>query len=121
MMLSEAIRLGAMMHPQGKYALARDGRTCALGAALAAIGKLPDGELIGEVDLFLAYQTNVVGILGIQAGLVSAIIMRNDVSDQTREQIADWLAGSGQDLAIPRTENATARDATAAEEVQVHA
>lgn len=42
MKLSEAIRLGSLLRPQGyrKYASA-DGRTCALGAALEAIGIRP--------------------------------------------------------------------------------
>lgn len=38
MKLSEAIRLGAMLRPQGFGHVLKDGRSCALGAAYEAIG-----------------------------------------------------------------------------------
>lgn len=44
MRLSEAIRLGATMKPQGKYYFFRDGATCAQGAALDAVGLLHEED-----------------------------------------------------------------------------
>ena len=40
MTLSEAIRLGAMLKPQGRMGIVHRGRTCVLGAALDAVGAI---------------------------------------------------------------------------------
>lgn len=44
MRFSEAIRLGAMLRPKARHAFYRHGRSCALGAALEAMG-IPIQEL----------------------------------------------------------------------------
>lgn len=42
MRLSEAIRLGAMLKPQGFGSYFRHGATCAMGAAIEAVGGAND-------------------------------------------------------------------------------
>ena len=113
MQLSEAIRLGAMLRPQARGWLVRDvfvptrgwrgwlGRgkmttgTCALGAALEAVGMAAD---LGSVWHMWPWTLNrselcpVCPVCGI-ARMASGIIWHlNDSHDWTREQIADWVA-----------------------------
>lgn len=103
--LSEAIRLGAMLTPQGfgNDALSGEAR-CALGAAAAAAGMqcIFTLHLLVERWPFLhtevAYPTSThrrIRLETTRAGdlllLRSAIWRLNDVSGWTREQIADWV------------------------------
>jgi hypothetical protein len=96
MKLSEAIRLGAMLKPQGFAYLHAHGRTCAMGAAYEAVGvdlrskKARDAQKV-------AWATNrptrcPVCHLGFDV-MTLAITHVNDSHRWTREQIADWVEG----------------------------
>lgn len=101
MQLSEAIRLGAMLKPQGYGALLEDGKTCAIGAACDAIGLLgqcmadgtfPDSvaqrwPLLEELNVLRTCPTCGMG----QFGGGGVIVHLNDSHKWTREQIADWV------------------------------
>src|SRR5688572_4034977 len=108
MKLSEAIRVGAKMKPQGFGGTNIGGRSCALGAALDAIGvDTKDGwfpvydawpiagawvEYPGKCSYYARRRT-LVG---------SACWLLNDVDKWTREQIADWVeALENADIAEP--------------------
>lgn len=103
MRLSEAIRLGSMLKPQsidgyqrriplalfGYVAGYRVVGTCALGAALDAVGALRPRPQQCDAELahrwpWLFHTTN-----GTSAW--SQITSRNDEHGWTREQIADWV------------------------------
>lgn len=102
MRLSEAIRLGAMMKPQSAQAYYNHetGGTCALGAALDAIGVLDIGTE------YISYYANTRALIAMwpwvfegrtgfrpfENGLrpFEKITAMNDVLGRTREQIADW-------------------------------
>jgi hypothetical protein len=85
--LSAAIRIGALMHPQGRHLVYSHGKTCALGAAIAGRG----GDL-GREDY--EYRESVLpDVWG--TPLAEEIIARNDFNGWTREQIADWLESKG--------------------------
>jgi hypothetical protein len=95
MKLSEAIRLGAMLKPQCRGEFYKDGKTCALGAALDASG-------IGDFGLKYASDDDVVDRWpisdlriqrhGLTRTLRNHIVRLNDSDRWTREQIADWVA-----------------------------
>lgn len=98
MKLSEAIRLGAMLSPQGCEELRSFGTTCALGAASEAIGiKIREGQqgpgkALRERFPILQQRTYHPTVVGHRRYLVSLII--TDLNDEvrwTREQIADWV------------------------------
>lgn len=91
MMLSEAIRLGAMLREQGTMFFFRNGKTCAVGAAAEACGRL---EGLSALSLYSE--------LGIDGFLYGDIWRKND-SGMTREAISDWLVESGCDVEIPGT------------------
>jgi hypothetical protein len=101
MKLSEAIRLGAMMHPQGRMVLFDGVRTCALGAALAAVGKLDRDAVIADIFLSWPWLHGMTfGELlvkpqclcfGDWATVGDMIMMLNDAVGWTRERIADWV------------------------------
>ena len=81
MKLSEAIRLGASLSPRCTGSLFRDGKTCALGAALEAIGK----NLANYDALFSEWPwLNEVKVL--------EIAKLNDCSGWSCDQIADYVA-----------------------------
>lgn len=109
MKLSEAIRLGAMLKPQGFGGYFVYGKTCAMGAALDAIGQLRTtyghSADAPEVD-FRHYRLALNAAFPLLAmepvacprcgfatrGLVEAIQHLNDAPHRwTREQIADWV------------------------------
>jgi hypothetical protein len=100
MRLSEAIRLGAMNRPQayGSYFEKETNRTCALGAALDAIGLLALSG--GDQQLYVAFPLlNLQGVpspcgcvLVIFADTLGGRITHlNDHHHWTRERIADWV------------------------------
>ena len=109
MKLSEAILLGSTLSPQaiGVYESA-DGSRCALGAALAAVGKQCHAELEATYALdalwphlnFCYWGHGTLGFPccpdpncgGIALELAGAIVHLNDVHFWTREQIAAWAA-----------------------------
>lgn len=89
MKLSEAIRLGAALKPQGFGTLDTNGHTCAIGAALDAVGQLDRA-----VNTAMPYEVaqNLWPILRANDyELMSAIIRANDGDHQTREVIADFV------------------------------
>ena len=85
--LSEAIRIGAKIRPQGvgPNCWAR-GQSCALMAAYEGFFGVP-AQRLGE-RLYM-WASDIVGL-----AIQKEIWMRND-QGQTREQIADWLEGQG--------------------------
>jgi hypothetical protein len=111
--LSEAIRLGAMMKPQGTGRLLRGGRSCALGAALDAVGRLEGQEMpTDRVDGWLydvlaqiwpwAVEAVVVDPChqGLHLPVVDACWKLNDIQRYTREQVADWVEEQEKRLGI---------------------
>lgn len=101
MRLSEAIRLGAMLKPQAFGGLFKNGGSCALGAALDAIGaSLGVGfryrlELFDDASAIDAGRCpqcgRFVDVRGL--GLVDSMITHlNDQHHWTREAIADFVA-----------------------------
>jgi hypothetical protein len=100
--LSEAIRLGAMLRPQGLGAYLRDGKSCALGAALEAVGTVPSqlesaGTTLGEI--IHRWSVAAVGARCPRCRgsyyvmtVVEAIVHLNDHHHWSREEIADWVA-----------------------------
>ncbi len=113
MRLSEAIRLGSMLKPQGYGQLYAMGKTCAFGAALDAVGHLSDRAFFGSEwsDLFpemgnagrwlcpACHSRDVV-----LHGISCAVVHLNDVHHWTREGIADWL-----DQILPESEESGAK------------
>lgn len=91
MKLSDAIRLGSMMKPQGYRALSSESGTCALGAALDAISQ-PDSAPCYHwpiVDDFVVGCPACLGITQTWLGFIIAHL--NDDHRWTRERIADWI------------------------------
>jgi hypothetical protein len=99
MRLSEAIRLGSMLHPQyfGSLFCMRIGKeilaSCALGAAIEATGT-------NNMKLTFPYLAELVVPpirmehifdLGVKYELANAIAHLNDYARWTREDIADWV------------------------------
>lgn len=91
--LSEAIRAGAESGPQ-LFGCTSDGKggSCALGAALIALGH--DDKTYNRVfDYFdLASQNSVNPATGEPRIVLTVIRELNDTHRWTREQIADWVA-----------------------------
>lgn len=103
MRLSEAIRLGAMLRPQGRDVfMDEQHRTCALGAALDAIGQL-DRRGLGHIPSQWEWCWYGMGLDGdrypcpagrcsYKSGALRVITHVNDHHGWTRERIADWVA-----------------------------
>lgn len=101
--LSEAIREGAKLRPQGRnawFAEAKGGQiySCALGAAYEALFGLPPKNenglrLVGDKLESIYPELEDSTSAGIW--LCNEISRRNDCMRQTREQIADWLQEQG--------------------------
>lgn len=97
MKLSEAIRLGAMLKPQGRGRFVnKNGQTCAFGAALDAVGRL---ECYGAHPAGLwpwitttAVVLSPTALVASRVSVFWAIVTLNDGARWTREQIADWVA-----------------------------
>lgn len=112
MTLSEAIRLGAMNHPHGRFEFQQsNGATCALGAACDAVGvldrllsALQSRESLRESDLILntafpILMRRVTWPCGVLEGNPACtnpvgyiITTLNDTYLWTRQQIAEWVA-----------------------------
>jgi hypothetical protein len=96
MRFSEAIRLGALLNPQGFGQLMDNGKTCALGAAFAAIGQIKE---IQYGFLNWPEEWKWINIKSIQCPncgdrnkvLWIIAIHLNDRHKWTRESIADWI------------------------------
>lgn len=93
MKLSEAIRLGSMIRPQAFGDHFRGGGSCAMGAAMEAVGMTRGSE---EPPEWLA-MLSATGIRGCpvchapQNNAIGVSIHLNDWHRWTREQIADWV------------------------------
>lgn len=106
MQLSEAIRLGAMLKPQGFESLINDGHSCALGAALDAVGKLRGETSAEEMAMWddLRERWPLIASapppcpacpedpLRFCEEFGDVVWHLNDEHAWTREQIADWVA-----------------------------
>lgn len=93
--LSEAIRLGATFRPKGVHRCLMDGKTCALGAALDAVGLLERRNLTGDGGVTQDTWETLWERFPVPAGVQRQITDRNDHQGQTREEIADWLEAQG--------------------------
>lgn len=103
MRLSDAIWLGAMLRPQGFKAFWRDGKSCAMGAAMDAIGRIGRGTEATRTWPWLdaaKVQCPKCGAIYNRrwvdgqrlGGYVYVIAHLNDHHRWTRERIADWVA-----------------------------
>ncbi len=98
-LLSQAIRLGSTFHPQAFSQLVNKSngqmRTCALGAALEAIGKLderdPDQQLRNRFGNDVTELVECPLCEGYRYNLLGLVAHLNDEHRWTRERIADWL------------------------------
>src|SRR5258706_10396401 len=99
MLLSEAIRLGSLLRPQAFGKILTDGDSCALGAALEAVG-LPVTEETPTSAAFefwpwldAEFTWCPCGSDGCEkhdtAGEI--IVFLNDSHEWSREQIANWV------------------------------
>lgn len=83
--LSEAIRIGAKLLPQGAGCFYLGGKTCAIGAAFHAVHGYPScSQDVVDYAMHLPLGT----------GLLMQIYCRNDAGF-SRESIADWLESQG--------------------------
>src|SRR6266702_918790 len=92
MKLSEAMRLGAMLKPQGfgLFDVIRDELACALVAARLAIGL--DKALLSEFPVLYEPVDKCPSCsLEYQFGLSQMVVHLNDDHRWTRERIADWI------------------------------
>lgn len=93
--LSEAIRLGAVLRPQGHNALFWAGKTCALGAAMEAAGlklterQSDDGRMYRELEA--RWPILMMPFPGVD-DLRCKIAILNDNEGLSREAIADFVA-----------------------------
>lgn len=106
--LSDAIRIGARLRPQGRETLFSNGKSCALGAAYEAVYGDP-GRDAGFPDLphdarnkddvfgqrldesFPALNTRLGGGFRVK----DQVWRKNDNERWSREKIADWLESQG--------------------------
>jgi hypothetical protein len=100
MQLSEAIRLGATMSGQIYHVYALGDRTCAMGGALLAVGRLDEVQAVVEdatKNINIRASTchdilvDAFPILDKHYDLLSSIVWKNDIDKLTREQIADFV------------------------------
>lgn len=91
MKLSETIRLGAMLGPQLRNGSTLEGSSsCALGAALLAMGTYLMGDLYRQYPILKDAVTGPIQNGG-RHPLDYWIVLLNDHFQWTREQIADWV------------------------------
>lgn len=102
---SEAIRAGIPLKPQGSGGLLKDGRTCAIGAGLDAMGQLPQMVLSTLKELLLyrvaedsfPYLTERAdcdqgcGDECANQSITNLLWHLNDQHAFDREHVADWL------------------------------
>lgn len=95
MKLSDAIRLGSMMKPQGFVSMLNGGRSCALGAAMDAIGRLNGFTVTDMAADSWPFLNDKVGLpCGCDStdwAWKDVITHLNDSHEWTREAIADWV------------------------------
>lgn len=91
--LSTAMRLGALMRPQGFFRPFNRGMSCALGAAWEGMGH-PYDPMMTSAEIRRTLGTDRVSvelILHVGHGITSL----NDTEGWTRERIADLIAALG--------------------------
>lgn len=90
--LSDAIRLGATFHPQCRLRYVRRSKsgkvlaTCALAAALEAVGLLENHRGINTV---------IERFPDVPHTIATQCLVASDVFESSREKIADWLEKQG--------------------------
>ena len=85
MKLSEAIRAGAKLRPQGFGHTHRDGKSCAVGAAYEAMTGKTDWPRDKTIYEYVADAS------GVPLHVVRYKIAEMNDSRKTREEIADWV------------------------------
>jgi hypothetical protein len=98
--LGQAIRYGATLKPQWRGAMIHDGKTCALGAALDALGLLK-GAVDAESQLVQRFQIDKskrflypkrsLHSFGQCGTLFEVIVRLNDQYEWSREKISYWV------------------------------
>ncbi len=91
--LSEAIRIGARMRPQCTGTFFSVGKSCAIGAAMDALGLKRFSEEYKDKNVCWPYN-DAAKRFGVSLSMMEEIYGKND-SGQSREQIADWLESIG--------------------------
>lgn len=104
--LSEAIRLGSLLHPQA-YGHFLGDTTCAFGAALEAIGGLKENDSLPWPDLMGQVATCPVCVQ--RNSLINIVMHLNDHHHWLRERIADWVEEREIDAEREATETGTAK------------
>lgn len=103
MYLSEAMRLGAMSTGQAFGCLfGENNTTCAIGAVIYALGgraEDDDGCFINQTAINIKFDV-LEPIL--ETNLWGEIVRKNNRDKWTREQIADWIIATGQDVEISK-------------------
>jgi hypothetical protein len=90
--LSEAIRIGSKIRPQGTGLYFFAGRSCALGAAYEAVtGNYHESGTGGLPDMVHWMEEH----FGLSLSMGGEIAVKNDIDQWPREQIADWLEQQG--------------------------
>lgn len=117
MKLSEAIRLGAMLKPQAhREFLTTEGASCALGAALDAVGGLSSISSFHDIAARWPWTRGkavrcpscAAGAAAIHTSpddILDNVVILNDVHGWTREQVADWVETIEARLEQPATEH----------------
>jgi hypothetical protein len=97
MKLSDAIRLGAMLKPQGFNGMLRHGRSCAFGAAMDALGLLEKWGPLGYLPNDVVARWPVLNVRTVNpvthavVDVCEAVVDLNDIHLWTRERIADFV------------------------------
>jgi hypothetical protein len=94
--LSQLIRVGAGLKPQGFGQPVKDGKTCAFGAAYDALGILDNPRRWRSIERLYPYVNDVVDGTSACRYLRSEplryiVTHLNDCHHWTREAIADWV------------------------------
>lgn len=96
MRLSEAIRLGAMIRPQTYFYWFHDGGSCAIGAALEAVGAAVYSDCFFRTGAPKAWEWSRMTVAcpacEQQDQAQEHLRHLNNVHRWTRERIADWVA-----------------------------
>lgn len=126
MRLSEAIRLGAMLRPQGFIKTLAHSGSCAMGAAVEATGgSVPAtyedamAHLVHRWPFVFAaelvtYPPCGCGMAGFKSTVRACVLHLNDTHRWTREQIADWVQVIEPTLDASDAERASTRDVSSA-------
>jgi hypothetical protein len=108
--LSQAIVLGSIGTKQGKDNYSSNGTTCAMGAALTALGAITRGtsfvanrmNQIVACNLWPWLRLEIAcPVTGKRSAALNVIQVLNDTHDWTRPRIADWVATIEPEPATP--------------------